>query len=581
MLCTAICAAVVLALPPQPAVATQIDAAIAPSFAADAPGATVIVVKDGKTILRRAYGVADTATGAALRPEMVMRLGSITKQFTAAAILLLAEERKLSIDDDIRKHLPGYPTHGKRITVEHLLTHTSGIVSFTSKPGEEGRALRDIGVDDMIDFFKNDPLDFEPGSEFRYNNSGYFLLGAIIEAVSGEPYHSFLKRRIFVPLGMKDTAYEGHARRAAPVAVGHSRGEKGFEHAAPLSMSQPYAAGALVSTVDDLARWDAAIASGRLLSPASWRRAFTSYRLNDGKPTGYGYGWETGKVQGEAMVGHGGAINGFTSFALRIPERKVYVAVLSNSDSGPANPGLVARKAAAVAIGKPYREFVEVALPPDALDAVSGTYDAGEGVQRVFRRAREGLLMQLSGQPPVRLTAASKNEFFVARGLDWFAFQRDANGKVLGVTLHREGEALSNPRLGDAPAGRQAVTIPHAAFDRHAGRYQLRPDLVIEFTREGDRYFGQALGQDRLEIFPLGENVFFSDAADAEIVFEGEGLVLKQGGRTTPGRKLISDGLPAHPPAAAPPCAGSSPPSHSDTGSHPGTPSCPSDRGGS
>jgi len=126
----------------------------------------------------------------------------------------------------------------------------------------------------------------------------------------------------------------------------------------------------------------------------------------------------------------------------------------------------------------------------------------------------------------------------VAGGLDWFAFERDARGKVTGVTLHREGEALRNPRIGDAPAGRRAVKIPHAAFDRHVGRYQLRPDLVIEFTREGDRYFGQALGQDRLEIFPMSENVFFSDAADAEIVFEGQGMVLRQGGRSTPGRKL-------------------------------------------
>ncbi|GAB3377101.1 serine hydrolase [Massilia agri] len=546
MLRTVICAAILLALQAPPAfggdagktIAARIDAAIAPSFQAGAPGATVIVVKDGKTILRRAYGMADAGKGIAMRPDMVLRLASITKQFTAAAILLLSEEGRLSLDDDITRHLPDYPARGRRITIEHLLTHTSGIASFTSKPAAEGRSRQDMSVAQLIDSFKDDPLDFEPGSEFRYNNSGYVLLGAIIEKVSGTGYADFLAQRIFVPLGMKDTAYEGHARRRAPVAAGHSRTEKGYDYAAPLSMSQPYAAGALVSTVDDLARWDAAISSGSLLKSASWRRAFTSWRLNDGKPTGYGYGWEVGKVQGEAMVGHGGAINGFTGFALRIPERKVYVAVLSNSDSGPANPQLVARKAAAVALGKPYREFREVAPAPGALDAVAGSYDAGDGVRRVFRHAREGLLMQLDGQPPVRLKAASKDRFFVAGGLDWFAFERDARGKVTGVTLHREGEALRNPRIGDAPAGRRAVKIPHAAFDRHVGRYQLRPDLVIEFTREGDRYFGQALGQDRLEIFPMSENVFFSDAADAEIVFEGQGMVLRQGGRSTPGRKL-------------------------------------------
>lgn len=546
MLRTVICAAALLALHAPPAfgrdagktMAARIDAAIAPSFQAGAPGATVIVVKDGKTILRRAYGMADAGKGIAMRPDMVLRLASITKQFTAAAILLLAEEGKLSLDDDITRHLPDYPARGKRITIEHLLTHTSGIVSFTSKPAAEGRSQQDLSVAQLIDSFKDDPLDFAPGSEFRYNNSGYVLLGAIIEKVSGTGYADFLAQRIFVPLGMKDTAYEGHARRTAPVAAGHSRGEKGYDYAAPLSMSQPYAAGALVSTVDDLARWDAAISSGRLLTPASWQRAFTSWRLAGGKPTGYGYGWEVGKVQGETMVGHGGAINGFTGFALRLPERKVYVAVLSNSDSGPANLQLVARKAAAIALGKPYREFREVAPAPGALDAVAGSYDAGQGLRRVFRHAPEGLLMQLDGQPPVRLKAASQDTFFVAEGLDWFAFERDARGKVTGVTLHREGEALRHPRIGDAPAGRRAVKIPHAVFDRHVGRYQLRPDLVIEFTREGDRYFGQALGQDRLEIFPMSENVFFSDAADAEIEFDGQGMVLRQGGRSTPGRRL-------------------------------------------
>ena len=555
LLRTAICAAVLLLCHPQAALArdavtsataeqdlaSRIDASIAPYFQADVPGATVIVVKDGKPVLRRAYGMADTAKGVKMRPEMALRLGSITKQFTATAILMLAEDGKLALDDDITKHLPDYPAKGKKITIEHLLTHTSGIPSYTSKPGYMLNMAQDISVARMIDTFKNDPLEFEPGSQYRYNNSGYFLLGAIIEKISGQSYASFLEQRLFKPLGMRDTYYEGVKTSKAPVAAGHSRAEQGYGAAAPLSMTQPYAAGSLVSTVDDLARWDAAIAAGRLLKPSSWQRAFTSYRLSDGKTTGYGYGWEVGKVQGETAIGHGGGINGFSTHALRFPDQKVYVAVLTNSDSGPANPALVARKAAGIAIGKPYREFREVALDGAALDAVTGTFEVEKGVQRVFRRSADGLVMQRSGRPPVALKAASDNSFFVPGGLDWFEFQRDEGGKVTAVTLHQDGNALVNPRIGDAPAGRKAVKIASAAFDARVGRYELRPGFVMELSREGERYFAQATGQPKLEIFPMSETVFFSDDVDAEISFEpaaGQGLVLKQGGRSIPARKL-------------------------------------------
>ncbi|RZA32292.1 MAG: serine hydrolase [Lysobacteraceae bacterium] len=555
LLRTAICAAVLLLCHPPAALAqdavksataqqdlaSRIDASIAPYFKADAPGATVIVVKDGKPVLRRAYGMADTAKGVKMTPEMALRLGSITKQFTATAILMLAEEGKLAVDDDITKHLPDYPAKGKKVTIEHLLTHTSGIPSYTGKPGYMANMAQDMSVAQMIDSFKNDPLEFEPGSQYRYNNSGYFLLGAIIEKISGQTYAGFLEQRIFKPLGMHDTYYEGTGRSKAPVAAGHSRAEKGYGPASPLSMTQPYAAGSLVSTVDDLARWDAAIGAGRLLTPASWQRAFTSYRLSDGKATGYGYGWDVNRVQGETAMGHGGGINGFSTHALRFPDQKVYVVVLTNSDSGPANPAVVARKAAGIAIGKPYREFKEVALEGAALDAVSGSYGVEKGVQRVFRRSADGLVVQRSGRPPVPLKAASNNEFFVPGGLDWFAFQRDAGGKVTAVTHYQDGNPVMSPRTGDAPAARQAVKIANAVFDTRVGRYELQPGFVMALSREGDRYFAQATGQGRIEIFPLSETVFFSNDVDAEISFApaaGQGFVLKQGGREIPARRL-------------------------------------------
>ena len=562
LLRTAICAAVLLLCQPQAALAqdtaahpartapgaeelaSRIDGAVAPYFQADAPGATVIVVKDGKTVLRKAYGKADVQNGVAMTPDTVLRLGSITKQFTAVGILMLMEEGKLALGDNITQHLPDYPAQGKKITIEHLLTHTSGIPSYTGKPGFMSRMTQDLSVTQMVDSFKNDPLEFEPGSRYRYNNSGYFLLGAIIEKISGQPYARFMEQRIFVPLGMQHTAYEGFERSKGARAAGHTRTDKGFGPSQPLSMSQPYAAGSLVSTVDDLARWDAALQGGKLLKPASLQRAFSAYRLSDGTDTGYGYGFEVGQVQGVPMVGHGGGINGFSTYALRLPEQDLYVVVLANSDSGPVSPGVVARKAAGVAIGKPYREFTEVALPPAALDGLAGTYEVEKGVQRVFRREGDGLVMQRTGRGKVALKPLSATEFFMPASLEYFEFKRDAKGAVTHVVQHTEGKALVQPRSGEVPAARQAVKIANAAFDTRVGRYELSPGFVLELTRDGDRYFAQATGQGKLEIFPSSDTQFFAREVDAEISFEpvagqaGQTLVLKQGGRTLPGRRL-------------------------------------------
>lgn len=512
----------------------RIDAAIAGYYKADGPGATVIVVKDGKTVLRRAYGMADAAARKPLSPDASLRLGSITKQFTATAILMLAEEGKLALSDDITRFFPDYPSGGKKITVEHLLTHTSGIASYTSKNAYAAGMAKDLTVAQMIDSFKNDPLDFEPGTQYRYNNSGYFLLGAIIEKVSSQPYATFLEQRIFTPLGMRDTAYEGHERGKAPRALGHSVGEKGFERASALSMTQPYAAGALVSTVDDLARWDAAIGAGKLLSPASWRRAFTPYTLANGKSTGYGYGWEVRKLMGAPVIAHGGGINGFSTYAQRLPEQKVFVAVLSNADGGLVNPAVVANRAAAIAIGKPFPEFKEIALDGATLARYAGVYEIDKATTRTFRHEGNGLTMQRSGRPPLALKAFSQNGFFIPDGLEYFEFTRNDKGEVSSVNMMRDGEAIPHPRIGDAPAPRTAAKIAPAAFDARVGRYQLAPGFILSLSREGERLFAQATGQPKLEIFAQDENVFFARAVEAEVRFDGADssyLVLHQNGQ--------------------------------------------------
>ena len=310
------------------------------AFAADGPGATAILTRDGEVLFRGAAGMADLELEVPMEPHHVLRIGSITKQFTAAAILLLHDRGELDISDVITEYLPDYPTQGQRITIAHLLSHTSGVFSFTDIPGYwRGDLIRtDITVAEMIELFADKPMLFPPGSRFSYSNSGYTLLGAIIERVSGKTYAEFLRTEVFEPLGMADTRYGGMQlipRRASGYGAGHD-GE--FINALPISMTHPYAAGALVSTVDDLALWNAALFGGDLLSEESLRAMTTAMRLDDGSETEYGFGLYVRERDGLRVIGHSGGIHGFSTSALYLPEERIYAVVLSNlEDSSKAN----------------------------------------------------------------------------------------------------------------------------------------------------------------------------------------------------------------------------------------------------
>ena len=427
--------------------AASVDALLASFYQPDGPGAAVIVTRAGKTVFRQAYGMACLAKQQPMTPETTFRLGSISKQFTAVAILMLAEEGKLSIHDEIKRFLPDYPVQGRHITIEHLLTHSSGIVSFTDKDDFEANITRDVTVSEMIDSFKDDKLEFAPGTAFSYNNSGYYLLGALIEKVSGMSYASFVEERIFVPLGMHGSCHEGHERSPQHKAAGHTRRGGGFGPCDPMSMSQAYAAGALVSNVDDMARWEQAIASGKLISAASWAKAFTPYRLADGSACAYGHGWEIGTLRQRPMLAHGGGINGFMTFALRLPDDALFVAVLSNADDGIVDPEYMAHKIGAMALGDPFVDFDEITLDTATLDAYAGVYAINAAEQRTFWREAGQLLMQRTGGDITPVHAYSADGFFIRNSLVHMQFVRDMAGQVSKVVVHQSGAGDDNLRI--------------------------------------------------------------------------------------------------------------------------------------
>ena len=532
---------------PKPAGPTAaIDALLKGSYPADRPGAAVIVTKDGETLFERAYGMADLELGVPLRPDMVFRLGSITKQFTAAAILMLAEEGKLSLQDPIEKHLPGYPTQGHTITIEHLLTHTSGIQSYTDMPGwMTSRILSPMTVQELVDGFKREPMQFAPGERYAYNNSAYVLLGAIVEKASGSTYEAFVTERIFQPLGMT-ASYYGSTERIIPRrAPGYTREGDQPKNARYLSMTQPFAAGSLLSTVADLARWDAALYTEKLLKRASLEKAWTPFVLKNGKATGYGYGWAVSKLRGRRSINHGGGIFGFSTFALRLPEERVYVAVLCNSDRPAADPGYVAKKIAALVVGDPFPEPVPITLDAKVLERYVGVYRIDERSARTVTVESGRLYTQRSGGQRTEVRPSSETEFFYDKSLTRLRFVVDASGRATEMLMYPDDadEPERAPRVADAPAERAVERVDPAVYDAYVGEYELAPGFVLTVTREGDRLMTQATGQEKVEVFPSSETEFFLKVVDAQITFvRGAGgtvdqLVLHQGGRDMPAKK--------------------------------------------
>jgi len=313
---------------------------------ADRFSGAVLVAQDGKPILRDGFGLANREWGIPVSPDTEFRLGSLTKQFTATAILQLAEQGKLTLDDPVRKYYAAAPKAWAGITIAHLLSHRSGIPSYTGIPGYfDGPSRLDTSPEQLVALTRDKPLEFPPGSKFAYDNSGYILLGVVIEKVSGQSYASYLHDHIFKPLGMDHTGYDVSTDILPHRAGGYSKDKNGWHNATYLSMTVPYAAGSLYSTVDDLLMWDQALYAARPLRPASLTMMFTDH----GDHYGAGYVIET--QEGRRVWWHNGAINGFHTYLARYPDQHLTVIVLSNNEEAPATQ--IGAQLARLSFGEP------------------------------------------------------------------------------------------------------------------------------------------------------------------------------------------------------------------------------------
>jgi CubicO group peptidase (beta-lactamase class C family) len=416
----------------------EYDEVMNKAFPADGPGATVLIAKKGAIVYHKGFGKADLEHDIAMRTDHIFRIGSITKQFTASAILKLAEEGKLSLDDEITKFLPDYPTQEHKITITHLLNHTSGIKSYTGLEKWTPEVHKqDFTPQEMVDFFKDEPMDFAPGEEFRYNNSGYFLLGYIIEKASGMDYGSYIEKTFFEPLGMKHSSYDRTTDIIPNRASGYGAGPNGYANAPYLSMTQPYGAGSLLSTVADLNIWYQAVVAGKVISQENFKKATTPAVLNNGEKTDYGFGWSMGETEGSPHFGHGGGIHGFLTASDYFLEEEVFVTVFSNCNCNP--PGGVAKQLGTMAIGK-YEPIEVVELPEAMLDKYAGKYELMPGFFETITKDGKQLMGQATGQGTMKLTAFKEHQFINETAGIKIRFNMNDQGEVPTFTLFQGGE---------------------------------------------------------------------------------------------------------------------------------------------
>lgn len=543
-----------LAATPRPAVDREAVAKFAQDelaklYPSDGPGAAVLIRLGGEDLLRRGYGLANLDLGVPVSPDHLFEIGSVTKQFTAAAILRLAEAGRLSLDDPIGRFLPDFPTGEATVTLAHLLHHTSGVPSYTEMEEWMPRWREDMTLDTLIGLFRGKPLEFAPGSNWNYSNSGYVLLGAVIEKVSGKSYEAYVEEELLAPLGLARTRY-GHQEELAPGRVnGYQKGRDGWQNAPYLSLSQPYAAGSLMSTVDDLARWAEALERGEVVS-AAWRdRMFTPAVLAGGEQAGvdtrYGLGIGVGRLGGLAVHEHGGGIHGFVSSLLSMPELDLVIVVLANNTAA-GSPSELSRRIAAVAAGQDGAP-TPVSLPAEQLDEYTGVYRVPDGgaapeQRRFVSREGDSLYFLRSGGRRSRIVPLGDDRFaFEDRGTT-VRFERGGDGRISGLRVDGQfGPLVFSRRTDEAlPVGRQEVAVDPAWLDGLVGTYTLAPGFEIEVMREGDRLFTQATGQQKFEIFAEAENRWFLKVVDAVLVFDRQpgqpaaGLVLHQGGAQMP-----------------------------------------------
>lgn len=525
----------------------------------------VLVADEGKIIYEKGFGMANMEWAIPNQPDTRFRIGSVTKQFTAALILQLVEEGKIKLDGKLTDYLPDYRKDtGDKVTIHQLLNHTSGIPSYTGRPDFEKEIMRNpFSVADLVKKYSSGDFDFEPGARFSYNNSGYIILGAIIEQITGKSYETVLTERILKPLGMTGTGYDNTAPLLQKRASGYQKRPAGYINAAYLDMSLPYAAGSMYSTVDDLYKWDQSLYEDKILSAESKKLMFTPGQAN------YGYGirivdMPLGKSQLKVKtIGHGGGINGFNSLITRAIEKRQTVIILDNVSQGQFH-GQITNSVLSILNGQPFdppkrsvgETLYKLTMNQNVSAAIAEyrklktandpTYDFAEaelkslgGQLTTAKRAKDALeIFKLNAEMFPKSTDA-----FDALGEAYLA----DNQKDLALASYKKAFELEPANVAALQMVRQLegkeTKVDASGFAAYVGEYPVTPTFILTITKEGDKLFGRGSGPSN-ELKAVSETQFVIPQVKASITFEKDaagqvtGLTLYQNTRIAKVKKV-------------------------------------------
>lgn len=535
---------------------------------------SALVATDGEVIIKKGYGMANMEWDIPNSPNTKHRLGSITKQFTAMLILQLAAEGKLDLQAPITTYLPNYPKkNGDKITTHHLLTHTSGIPNYTAFPKffeEESR--NPYTTEEFTKKFQDMELQFSPGENFNYSNSGYFLLGVLIEKLSGKTYEEMLNEKIFSPVGMKDSGFDHHSNILKNRATGYQKNGNGFVNSPYLDMSIPYAAGSLYATVEDLYLWDQALYTNKLL-PQKYMELYFKPYIPAFDSFHYAYGWMVGNealgntTDSLAVITHGGGINGFNTQISRSVSDQSLVVLLNNTGGAPL--GQITRSILGIINNKSYDE-PKAPLASKLLEIIA-TKGIDAGVT-FFKKNKNNEDYNVNendmNQAGYQLLMTDKiKEAIQVFKLNMEAYPKSANvydsyAEALMKSGDNEGAIQNYKKSVEMnPANINAIEIlnkhgvdtssltkefdvPDALLESYLGEYELMPTFKITITKEGKQLIAQATGQPMFNIFAKSNDTFYLKEVEAQLTFnkgengEIESLTLFQNGQEMEGKKV-------------------------------------------
>lgn len=438
------------ALPPAARVAATVDSLARAWIAARAsPAVSIAVIRGRDTLAFGGWGMADLENEVPATARTVYQIGSVTKQFASVAVMQEVERGRVALDDSIGAHLPTLPAAWRGVTVRQLLNHTSGIPSYTSLGPRWARRWGEVmPPDTLVALSASEPMDFSPGAQWRYNNTGYVLLGMLIEKVTGRSWADDVRLRFVEPHGLADTRWCDVRPLIPRRARGYEAAAGGFRNAAFLEMSQPYSAGALCSTVGDLAKWNALLHGGNLVSAASYAAMTTPEGA--AAPRRYGFGLGVDTLGGRTLIQHGGGINGFLSENAWFPESQTSVTVLTNATG--ANPGRLMRQVARAALGIPLAvPPARIALAPADRARYVGAYDLElpGGARQYLVTERDGVLygrLDAPGQPANELVPHAEHSFYAAADDAIRLVFTVVDGRVTGFALRQGGGTMRATR---------------------------------------------------------------------------------------------------------------------------------------